>query len=69
MQMYHHLKRFWKSDLSGVMNLTCGTEQFEDGIQQVDDAEVLRWAHKTLPMLRAHIEDARWILQSLQTNP
>ena len=43
--------------------------EFEDGIQQVDDAEVLRWAHKTLPMLRAHIEDARWILQSLQTNP
>lgn len=43
--------------------------EFEDGMQQIDDAEVLRWAHKTLPMLRAHIEDARWILQSLQTNP
>lgn len=43
--------------------------EFENGMLQVDDAEVLRWAHKTLPMLRAHIEDARWILQSLQTNP
>ena len=43
--------------------------EFEEGMQQVDDAEVLRWAHKTLPMLRAHVEDARWILQSLQTSP
>ncbi len=43
--------------------------EFEEGMQQVDDADVLRWAHKTLPMLRAHVEDARWILQSLQTSP
>jgi len=43
--------------------------EFEESMQTVDDAEVLRWAHKTLPMLRAHVEDARWILQSLQTNP
>jgi putative membrane protein len=43
--------------------------EFEESMQTLDDAEVLRWAHKTLPMLRAHIEDARWILHSLQTNP
>jgi len=34
--------------------------EFEESIQTVEDAEVLRWAHKTLPMLRAHVEEARW---------
>ncbi len=43
--------------------------EFEENMHKVDDAEVLRWAHKALPTLRAHIEEARWILQSLQTNP
>jgi len=43
--------------------------EFEENMQTLDDAEVLRWAHKTLSMLRAHIEEARWIKQSMQTNP
>ena len=43
--------------------------EFEERMQTLDDAEVLRWAHKTLSMLRAHVEDARWVLHSLQTNP
>jgi putative membrane protein len=34
--------------------------EFEEGMQTVEDADVLRWAHKTLPMLRAHVEEARW---------
>jgi len=43
--------------------------EFEENMQTLDDAEVLRWAHKTLPMLRAHVEDARWLLHARQTNP
>lgn len=34
--------------------------EFEESMQTVEDPEVLRWAHKTLAMLRAHIEQARW---------
>ncbi len=34
--------------------------EFEESMQTVEDADVLRWAHKTLPMLRAHVEEARW---------
>lgn len=34
--------------------------RFEGSIQTVEDAEVIRWAHKTLPTLRAHVEEARW---------
>ncbi|MDH4153887.1 MAG: DUF4142 domain-containing protein [Nitrospira sp.] len=43
--------------------------EFEENMQTLDDAEVLRWVHKTLPMLRAHMEDARCPPHSLQTNP
>lgn len=34
--------------------------EFEESMQTVEDADVLRWAHKTLAMLRAHVEQARW---------
>lgn len=34
--------------------------EFEESIQTVEDTDVLRWAHKTLAMLRAHVEEARW---------
>ncbi len=34
--------------------------EFEESMQTVEDADVLRWAHKTLAMLRAHVEEARW---------
>jgi putative membrane protein len=43
-------------------------QEFEEGMQTLEDADVLHWTYRTLPMLRAHVEDARWIQQSLQTN-
>jgi putative membrane protein len=42
--------------------------EFEESMQRVEDPAVLHWTYRTLPMLRAHVEDARWIKQSLQTN-
>jgi putative membrane protein len=39
--------------------------EFEEGMQTVEDADVLRWAHKTLPMLRALVEEARWTKMEL----
>lgn len=43
-------------------------QEFEEGMQTVEDSDVLHWTYRTLPMLRAHVEQARWIKQSLQTN-
>jgi putative membrane protein len=43
-------------------------QAFEEGMQTLEDADVLHWTYRTLPMLRAHVEEARWIQQSLQTN-
>jgi len=43
-------------------------QEFEEGMQTVEDSDVLHWTYRTLPMLRAHVEEARWIQQSLQTN-
>jgi putative membrane protein len=34
---------------------------FEENMQTVEDPAVLHWTYRTLPMLRAHVEDARWI--------
>jgi len=34
--------------------------EFEEGMHTLEDADVLRWTYKTLPMLRAHVEEARW---------
>lgn len=45
------------------------TQEFEESMQAVEDPDVLHWSYKTLPMLRAHVEEARWIQQSMQTNP
>ena len=42
--------------------------EFEESMQTVEDPAVPHWTYRTLPMLRAHVEDARWIKQSLQTN-
>ena len=41
--------------------------EFEESIQTVEDTDVLRWAHKTLAMLRAHVEEARWTKMVLHT--
>lgn len=41
--------------------------EFEEAMETVEDAAVLRWTHRTLPMLRAHVEEARGIKYSLQT--
>lgn len=43
-------------------------QEFEESMQTVEDPEVLHWSYRTLPMLRAHVEEARWIKQSLQTS-
>jgi putative membrane protein len=42
--------------------------EFEEGMQPVEDSGVLHWTYRTLPMLRAHVEEAHWIQQSMQTN-
>jgi putative membrane protein len=39
--------------------------EFEESLQTVEDPAVLHWTYKTLPMLRAHVEDARWIKMML----
>ncbi|MDH4082518.1 MAG: DUF4142 domain-containing protein [Nitrospira sp.] len=43
-------------------------QEFEESMQAVEDPDVLHWSYRTLPMLRAHVEEARWIKQSLQTS-
>ena len=43
-------------------------QEFEESMQTVEDPDVLHWSYRTLPMFRAHVEEARWIKQSLQTN-
>lgn len=43
-------------------------QEFEEGMQTVEDSDVLHWTYRTLPMMRAHVEEARWLQQSLQTN-
>lgn len=42
--------------------------EFEEAMQTLEDSDVLHWTYRTLPMLRAHVEEARWLQQSLQTN-
>jgi len=42
--------------------------EFEESMQTVEDPDVLHWTYRTLPILRAHVEEARWIKQALQTN-
>jgi putative membrane protein len=34
--------------------------EFEGSMQTVEDADVLHWSYRVLPMLRAHVEEARW---------
>lgn len=41
--------------------------EFEEAMQTVEDPDVLRWTHQTLPRLRAHVEEARGIKYSMQT--
>ena len=43
-------------------------QEFEESMQTVEDPDVLHWSYRTLPMFRAHVEEARWIKQSLQTS-
>jgi putative membrane protein len=44
-------------------------QEFEESMRTVEEPDVLHWSYRTLPMLRAHVEEARWIQQSMQTNP
>lgn len=43
--------------------------EFEEAMQTLEDPDVLHWTHMTLPRLRAHVEEARWIKNVLQTTP
>jgi putative membrane protein len=43
--------------------------EFEEAMRTVEDPDVLRWTHQTLPRLRAHVEEARGIKYALQTTP
>lgn len=43
-------------------------QEFEESMQTAEDPDVLHWSYRTLPMFRAHVEEARWIKQSLQTS-
>lgn len=43
--------------------------EFEEHMQVVEDSDVLHWLARTLPLLRAHVEEARGIRYALQTNP
>jgi putative membrane protein len=43
--------------------------EFEENMQILEDPDVLRWTHQTLPRLRAQVEEARGVKYSLQTNP
>ena len=51
-----------------LRNHQMDVQEFEEGMQTLEDSDVLHWTYRTLPMLRAHVEEARWIQQSLQTN-
>ena len=43
--------------------------EFEEHMQVVEDSDVLHWLARTLPLLRAHVEEARGIKYALQTTP
>lgn len=43
--------------------------EFEEHMLIVEDSDVLHWMARTLPLLRAHVEEARGIKYALQTNP
>jgi len=43
--------------------------EFEESMQILEDPDVLHWAYRIIPTLRAHIEEARGIKYALQTNP
>ncbi len=41
--------------------------EFEEAMQTLEDPDVLRWTHMTLPRLRSLVEEARGVKYSLQT--
>lgn len=43
--------------------------EFEEHMLVVEDPDVLHWIAKTLPQLRAHVEEARGAKYALQTTP
>ncbi|MFO0700777.1 MAG: DUF4142 domain-containing protein [Nitrospira sp.] len=43
--------------------------EFDEHMLMVEDPDVLHWIARTLPLLRAHVEEARGIKYALQTNP
>ena len=43
--------------------------EFDEHMLMVEDLDVLHWIARTLPLLRAHVEEARGIKYAMQTNP
>ena len=43
--------------------------EFEEHMLVVEDPDVLHWLARTLPLVRAHVEEARGIKYALQTTP
>lgn len=43
--------------------------EFEEHMLVVEDPDVLHWIARTLPLVRAHVEEARGIKYALQTTP
>ena len=41
--------------------------EFEEAMHTLEDPDVLRWTHMTLPRLRSYVEEARGVKYSLQT--
>jgi putative membrane protein len=41
--------------------------EFEEAMHTLEDPDVLRWTHMTLPRLRSYVEEARGIKYSMQT--
>lgn len=52
-----------------LRDLQNDVHEYEESMQTVEDADVLRWAHQTVPSFRAHVEEARSIKYALQTTP
>lgn len=43
--------------------------EFDEHMLMVEDPDVLHWIARTLPLLRAHVEEARGIKYAMQTTP
>jgi putative membrane protein len=43
--------------------------EFDEHMLMVEDPDLLHWIARTLPLLRAHVEEARGIKYAMQTTP